>query len=461
MDTKECMKLLCKKCGAELPDDTTTCPFCNAKLADEPPAEEAKEEVQEETAAENLEAQQEEAAPEQAVYDENELKRREQIKRMMDEKQQQLNEIQERREIKRKKQKRNRILACILIAIIAAAAIGGTIYLVKNGGLPSNNITATASPSPAASPDASALPSASPEASPGTSPSVVPMETQEPEENWNATGGSSSSGSGSSSGSSSSGSGSSSSGSTSGRSSSSGSSTSGGSSSSGTSSSGRGSSSGSSGSGSSSGGSSSSSGSSSSGSTSSSSGTSYGSGSAGSSSSSNDVSYTGVTNAGINSQLAVGGEVVYDSSLGYLMSFNIGNTRYYAYVSEGSTTAQIQNQYMTIQATPTSSTYRGNTVYDISSLTMYKGEYILPYSGTRLLTQSDISSMSKERLALARNEIYARHGRRFQTEEYQRYFESCSWYKINPNYNYNDDNSNLNEIEEKNVAFLLAAEHNM
>ena len=68
--------------------------------------------------------------------------------------------------------------------------------------------------------------------------------------------------------------------------------------------------------------------------------------------------------------------------------------------------------------------------------------------------------MSKHDLALARNEIYARHGRKFQTEEYSKYFSSKSWYSINPNYNYSDDDSNLNSIEVKNVQFILNAERN-
>lgn len=141
------------------------------------------------------------------------------------------------------------------------------------------------------------------------------------------------------------------------------------------------------------------------------------------------------------------------------MTFIIGKTRYYANVSEGSTTDQVQDKYYTITAEPTEETYNGNTIYEITVFTKYDGDdYILPDSGTRLLTDSDISGMSKYDLALARNEIYARHGRKFQTAEYNAYFTSKSWYSINPYYNYGDDYSNLNEIEVKNVQFLLDAE---
>ena len=142
------------------------------------------------------------------------------------------------------------------------------------------------------------------------------------------------------------------------------------------------------------------------------------------------------------------------------MSFNINGRTYYANVASGSDTDQIKGQNMTVTARPTSGKYNGNTVYDIESITYYNGDdYILPNSGTKLVTNSDISGFSKEKLGYARNEIYARHGRKFQMKEYQDYFSSKKWYKENPNYNYDDDNSNLNNIEAKNVEFLLNAEN--
>ena len=142
------------------------------------------------------------------------------------------------------------------------------------------------------------------------------------------------------------------------------------------------------------------------------------------------------------------------------MTFVTNNVKYYATVSAGSTTEQINGKPYTITAVPTSETDNGNTVYEITSITNYAGDYILANSGTKLLTNDDIKGMSKHDLALARNEIYARHGRKFQTEEYSKYFSSKSWYSINPNYNYSDDDSNLNSIEVKNVQFILNAERN-
>ncbi len=81
------------------------------------------------------------------------------------------------------------------------------------------------------------------------------------------------------------------------------------------------------------------------------------------------------------------------------------------------------------------------------------GGYILPGSSTRLLTESEVSSLSKDELRLARNEIFARHGRRFDDPELQAYFDSKSWYNgtIDP-----DDfsESMLSETEKKNIDLI-------
>ena len=55
-------------------------------------------------------------------------------------------------------------------------------------------------------------------------------------------------------------------------------------------------------------------------------------------------------------------------------------------------------------------------------------DYILPDSSSRILSDSEVSGLSKEELRLARNEIFARHGRKFDDAQLQSYFESKSWY---------------------------------
>lgn len=84
-------------------------------------------------------------------------------------------------------------------------------------------------------------------------------------------------------------------------------------------------------------------------------------------------------------------------------------------------------------------------------------EYIIPDSNSRYLTESDISVLSLQQLNYAKNEIYARRGRKFDSVELQEYFGSKSWYRgmIEPSQFTNDM---LNDYEIKNADLLSARE---
>lgn len=81
------------------------------------------------------------------------------------------------------------------------------------------------------------------------------------------------------------------------------------------------------------------------------------------------------------------------------------------------------------------------------------GDYILPDSNKRLLTDDDLEGLSANELMLARNEIYARHGRKFVDEQIQTYFDSKSWYKGTVEAAA-FDTSVLSDIERKNISFI-------
>lgn len=82
------------------------------------------------------------------------------------------------------------------------------------------------------------------------------------------------------------------------------------------------------------------------------------------------------------------------------------------------------------------------------------GEYFFPESSSRYLTDEEISVYSSDQLELAKNEIYARHGRQFVTDYIADYFNSKSWYQgtIDPDTFDAEQDSIFNEYELANIS---------
>lgn len=91
---------------------------------------------------------------------------------------------------------------------------------------------------------------------------------------------------------------------------------------------------------------------------------------------------------------------------------------------------------------------KSNTSQNNSS----NNDYIFPYSNCSYLTDDDLRYLSKEQLALARNEIFARHGYVFKMEVYRNYFKSKSWYVQDSSYD--GSMSALNAYEQANVNLI-------
>jgi len=75
---------------------------------------------------------------------------------------------------------------------------------------------------------------------------------------------------------------------------------------------------------------------------------------------------------------------------------------------------------------------------------------LYPMGSSRLLNADDVRYLSRFDLRIMRNEIYARHGYIFQTEELRNYFSRQSWYKPL----YNDVGPMLSPLEIKNIEFV-------
>lgn len=88
------------------------------------------------------------------------------------------------------------------------------------------------------------------------------------------------------------------------------------------------------------------------------------------------------------------------------------------------------------------------------------GPYVLPDSDSRYLTMADLAGFSREDCRLARNELYARHGRRFDDLGLQAYFDGCDWYvgTVSPK---DFRESVLNGYEVANRDLIIQYEKNM
>lgn len=77
--------------------------------------------------------------------------------------------------------------------------------------------------------------------------------------------------------------------------------------------------------------------------------------------------------------------------------------------------------------------------------------YVIPDSNSRIISESEIISLTSWQLKVARNEIYARHGRPFIHKDLQCYFATQNWYAVDSNYT----EALLSYTENKNVATIL------
>lgn len=75
---------------------------------------------------------------------------------------------------------------------------------------------------------------------------------------------------------------------------------------------------------------------------------------------------------------------------------------------------------------------------------------IYPQASERLLSADDLSNLTGWELKIMRNEIFARHGYAFKTEEMKNYFKYERWYS--PRYDNVDDM--LTGIEKKNIELI-------
>lgn len=136
-----------------------------------------------------------------------------------------------------------------------------------------------------------------------------------------------------------------------------------------------------------------------------------------------------------------------------------GDTGDYEEVTEVPEAVEIIDENENIASEPTENIQDLQDTSENQSEEYYESntrEYILPNSDSQYISISDLEGLSQWEARVARNEIMARHGRKFRDQELQEYFNGCSWYSgtVEPDDFDKNYEANLNEYEKKNVTTI-------
>ncbi len=144
-----------------------------------------------------------------------------------------------------------------------------------------------------------------------------------------------------------------------------------------------------------------------------------------------------------------------------------------SYTSEG--IGQLDETRTIRLITSESSSFVGETVKEYVpvpeinagfSAVYFSNDYILPYSETKAVSESDLHNLSLAELRLARNEIFARHGRQFNDSLLNQWFYAKAWYlnitrKYAPSVFDSLSPYPLTAVEIANVKVIIAYENNL
>ncbi|MDO4344274.1 MAG: YARHG domain-containing protein [Eubacteriales bacterium] len=91
----------------------------------------------------------------------------------------------------------------------------------------------------------------------------------------------------------------------------------------------------------------------------------------------------------------------------------------------------------------------------------YEDDYVIADSSTRYITEEELQGLSAEEILLARNEIYAKHGRIFNNAALDTYFRSKSWYQptvAGSDFTEEYASRVFNDFEIKNISTMVKYE---
>ncbi len=151
----------------------------------------------------------------------------------------------------------------------------------------------------------------------------------------------------------------------------------------------------------------------------------------------------------------------------FLIAAGSGGFAYYKYSKAKDQVSQLNSQVDSLQeqldafiaaekkaeeeTTSQSQTGTTTTSSCAKTGTMPTNGYVISDSSSRVIGESELSNLTPWQLKVARNEIYARHGRAFAHKDLSCYFANQSWYSVNPNFS----SSLLSTTENKNIVTIL------
>ena len=122
-----------------------------------------------------------------------------------------------------------------------------------------------------------------------------------------------------------------------------------------------------------------------------------------------------------------------------------------------------QKPEVSIEETPATAAPQqpaGDSTFYKDGTVVGPNDYIMPAASERTLSESDIARLTLKGICYLKNELYAKHGRKFTTRQLQEYFSSKPWYQ--GIYEPVQDDSTvvglMNAAERANIELLDAAE---
>lgn len=136
--------------------------------------------------------------------------------------------------------------------------------------------------------------------------------------------------------------------------------------------------------------------------------------------------------------------------------YSIAGANYYYHMVE------VQNLEDSCEFSGESAEYDPNANVDYSaSEVQTSDDYILPNSDSEYISDRDLDGLTADECRLALNEIYARHGRKFNDPDYRAYFNSKSWYNGTIDPDDFDDTALFNKYELANRDYIIDYEKRM